>query len=115
MKNKQIKILVTGGAGNIGTNLCNELRFRGHKVISSDLYNTEREDYIRCDVRNFRQLQYVFDEFGPFDYVYHLAAEYGRWNGEAFYENLWQTNNVGTKHILRFQEKLRFCLLSSHC
>ena len=63
MTKKQINILVTGGAGNIGTNLCNELRARGHKVISCDLYNTEREDYIRCDVRNYRQLQHVFDEF----------------------------------------------------
>ena len=104
-------ILVTGGAGNIGTNLCNELRSRGHKVVSCDLYNTEREDYIRCDVRNYRQLQLVFDELGSFDYVYHLAAEYGRWNGEAYYENLWATNNVGTKHILRLQEKLKFKLI----
>jgi len=109
--NKKTKILVTGGAGNIGTNLCNELRSRGHKVIASDLYNTEREDYIRCDVKNYRQLEVVFNELGPFDFVYHLAAEYGRWNGEAFYENLWQTNNVGTKHILRFQEKLGFKLI----
>ena len=101
-------ILVTGGAGNIGTNLCNELRSRGHKVISSDLYNTEKDNYIRCDVRNFRQLQDIFNELGPFDFVYHLAAEYGRWNGEAYYENLWQTNCVGTKHILRLQEKLGF-------
>ena len=108
---KNLRILVTGGAGNIGTNLCNELRSRGHKVISCDLYNTERDNYIRCDVRNFRQLQYVFDQFGPFDFVYHLAAEYGRWNGEAFYENLWQTNNVGTKHVLRLQEKLEFKLI----
>ena len=104
-------ILVTGGAGNIGTNLCNELRSRGHNVISCDLYNTERDDYIRCDVKNYRQLDLVFNEFGPFDFVYHLAAEYGRWNGEAFYENLWQTNNVGTKHILRLQEKLQFKLI----
>ena len=37
MIKKQIKILVTGGAGNIGTNLCKELSLRGHKVISSDL------------------------------------------------------------------------------
>ena len=108
MAKKQINILVTGGAGNIGTNLCNELRSRGYKVIACDLYNTERDDYIRCDVRNYRQLQYVMEEFGPFDYVYHLAAEYGRWNGEAYYENLWQTNCVGTKHILRLQEKLGF-------
>jgi|TARA_Y100000590_G_C15666420_1_gene994612 dTDP-glucose 4,6-dehydratase len=104
-------ILVTGAAGNIGTNLCNELRSRGHKVIGCDLYNTERIDYIRCDVRNYRQLEYVFDEMGQFDFVYHLAAEYGRWNGEAYYENLWQTNNVGTKHILRLQEKLGFKLI----
>lgn len=105
------KILVTGGAGNIGTNLCNELRSRGHKVISSDLYNTEQNNYIRCDVRNYRQLQFVFDKYAPFDFVYHLAAEYGRWNGEAYYENLWQTNNVGTKHVLRMQEKQGFKLI----
>ena len=62
-------ILVTGGAGNIGTNLCNELRSRGHNVIACDLYNTERDDYIRCDVRNYRQLDLIFDELGPFDFV----------------------------------------------
>ncbi len=106
-----MKILVTGGAGNIGTNLCNELRSRGYDVISCDLYNTEREDYIRCDVRSYRQLEYVFEEFGPFNYVYHLAAEYGRWNGEAYYENLWQTNMIGTKNILRLQEKRKFKMI----
>ena len=57
-------ILVTGGAGNIGTNLCNELRSRGHKVIAADLYNTERDDYIRADVRNYRQIEHIFDTFG---------------------------------------------------
>jgi dTDP-glucose 4,6-dehydratase len=106
-----MKILVTGGAGNIGTNLCNELRSRGHKVIACDLYNTERDNYIRCDVRNYRQLDYIFEKFGPFDYIYHLAAEYGRWNGEAYYENLWQTNCIGTKHILRLQEKLKYRMI----
>ncbi len=106
-----MKILVTGGAGFIGTNLCIELRKRGHKVIACDLYNTERNDYVRCDVFNHRQVLNVFDEFGPFDFVYHLAAEYGRWNGEAYYENLWQTNIIGTKHILREQEKRKFKMI----
>ena len=103
------RILVTGGAGFIGTNLVNELRKRGHEVIALDLYNTDREGYLRADVRNYRQLERVFEiEKWKFDSVYHLAAEYGRWNGEDYYENLWATNAIGTKHIIRLQEKLKF-------
>ncbi|MFW6119998.1 MAG: NAD-dependent epimerase/dehydratase family protein [Petrotogales bacterium] len=102
------KILVTGGSGFIGTNLVQELRSRGHKVIACDLLNHALPDYIRCDVRNFRHIKRVFDRFGPFDYVYHLAAEYGRWNGEDHYENLWETNAIGTKHMIRMQEEKGF-------
>lgn len=105
------KILVTGGSGFIGTNLVNEIRSRGHKVIACDLLNHELQDYIRCDVRNYRQIERVFDKFGPFDYVYHLAAEYGRWNGEDYYENLWETNVIGTKHMIRLQEKHKFRMI----
>ena len=78
-----MKILVTGGAGFIGTNLCNELRSRGNNVVACDLYNTDREEYIRCDVGNYRQIEKVFEEYGPFDYVYHFAAEYGMRNGKT--------------------------------
>jgi len=101
------RILVTGGAGFIGTNLVHELRNRGHEVIALDQGNTEREEYVRADVRNYRQLEKVFDKW-DFDCVYHLAAEYGRWNGEDFYENLWQTNAIGTKHMIRLQEQHNF-------
>lgn len=106
-----MRILVTGGAGFIGTNLCKELRKRNHTVIACDLYNSNREDYIRCDVSKYRHIEKLFEDLGPFDFVYHLAAEYGRWNGEAFYENMWQTNVIGTKHMLRLQEKLRFKMI----
>ena len=107
---KSERVLVTGGAGFIGTNLVNELNKRGHEVLALDLYNTDRDSYIRADVRNYRQLERVFEN-KKFDYVYHLAAEYGRWNGEDYYENLWSTNVKGTKHLIRLQEKLKFRMI----
>ena len=105
------KILVTGGAGFIGTNLCKELISRGHNVISCDMLNSERDSYIRCDTSEYRQLERVFEKCGPFDYVYHLAAEYGRWNGEDYYEQLWKTNCIGTKNVIRQQEKRKFKMI----
>lgn len=50
-----------------------------------------------------------------FDLVYHLAAEYDRWNGEDHYEDLWQTNTIGAKNMLHLQERhvLRMVFFSS--
>jgi dTDP-glucose 4,6-dehydratase len=104
------KILVTGGLGFIGSNLVPELIRRGHQVWTCDLYHSIKPNNIRCDVREFRQIEKVIGEVDP-DYVYHLAAEYGRWNGEDYYEKLWLTNVVGTKNIIRLQEKKRFRLV----
>ncbi len=103
-------ILVTGGAGSIGTNLVKELTKRGHSVFALDLLNNERNSYVRADVRYLRQLERVFESH-KFDYVYHLAAEYGRWNGEDYYENLWETNVIGTKNMLRLQERYKFRMI----
>jgi dTDP-glucose 4,6-dehydratase len=44
----------------------------------------------------------------PFEFVFHAAAEFGRINGEDFYETLWKSNAVGTKNMIRLQEKLGF-------
>jgi dTDP-glucose 4,6-dehydratase len=87
-----------------------ELRSRGHEVHRVDLSHTDRDAYTRVDVRSYCQLENLFDDH-DFDYVYHLAAEYGRWNGEDYYENLWATNCIGTKHVLRLQERKGFRLI----
>ena len=120
---REMHILVTGGLGTVGAGLVKHLRERGHHVISCDLHHqpdevgfSVRTDvevplYARCDVGEFRQIERGFDRMGPFDYVYHCAAEFGRWNGEDFYETLWRTNVIGTKNIIRLQERLGFRLI----
>ncbi|HEX8709557.1 MAG TPA: NAD(P)-dependent oxidoreductase [Pyrinomonadaceae bacterium] len=118
-----MNILVTGGLGTVGAGLVKELRKRGQHVVACDLAHQPDEIgfsigtdvelplYARCDVGEFRQLERVFERTGPFDYVFHCAAEFGRWNGEDFYETLWRTNAIGTKNIIRLQERLRFRLI----
>ena len=105
-----MKILVTGGLGTVGSFLVDELRSRGHDVWMCDRFHHHDPQYLRCDVAEYRQLDSIFDRH-LFDYVYHLAGEFGRWNGEDFYENLWSSNAIGTKHMLRMQEKNHFRLV----
>src|SRR5690349_20836355 len=102
-----MKILVTGGLGTVGSVLVAELRRRGNEVWIVDLPHHHDARYLRADVGLYRQLENVF-EGRSFDLVYHLAAEFGRWNGEDFYDTLWRSNVVGTKNLIRLQEKLRF-------
>ena len=116
-------ILITGGLGTVGRGLTEECRKRGHRVITCDLHHSADEigfslrsdvpepGYARCDIGDFRQIERVFNELGPFDFVYHCAAEFGRWNGEDFYETLWRSNAIGTKNIIRLQEHLKFRLI----
>jgi dTDP-glucose 4,6-dehydratase len=118
-----MNILVTGGLGTVGSGLIKKLRSLGHQVISCDLAHQPDEvgfsvgtdvpkpSYARCDIGEFRQIERVVDRLGPFSYVYHCAAEFGRWNGEDFYDTLWRTNAVGTKNIIRLQERLNFRLI----
>jgi UDP-glucuronate decarboxylase len=75
-----MRILVTGGAGFIGSHLCDRLLAEGHEVIAMDnlltgstdniahLAGQERFRFIHHDVTN-----YIFIE-GPLDAVLHLAS-----------------------------------------
>ena len=71
-----MKILVTGGAGFIGTNLIKKLLNEGHDIVSIDNYNTglvsnhqDGVEYINFDIRNIDDYSY----WKP-DMIYHLAA-----------------------------------------
>jgi dTDP-glucose 4,6-dehydratase len=117
-----MKILVTGCKGTVGTPLVKELRERGHHVFGIDLmhapgehgYTTvmseEDHNYCRCDIREYRQLLRLFEHY-EFDFVYNCAAEFGRWNGEDYYEKVWETNCIGLKHLLILSHLYAFKLL----
>ena len=69
-----MKVLVTGGAGFVGTNLIKRLLADGHQVLSIDNYHTGLKEnhqfgckYLNHDIRNLT-------EFPKVDVVYHMAA-----------------------------------------
>ena len=102
-----MKILVTGGLGAVGAPLVALLRQRGHEVWVLDRphhHGLNGRYYFRADVGEFRQVEKIV-RTEKFDFVYHAAAEFGRINGEDFYETLWHTNAVGTKNMIRLQEE----------
>ncbi len=114
-------ILITGSKGIVGSQLVHMLSKKGHRVYGIDLFHAPGEigwehqmseekifSYSRCDIADFRQLQRVFDKIGHIDIIYNCAAEFGRWNGEDYYEQLWRSNCVGTKNMIRLQEKHRY-------
>jgi dTDP-glucose 4,6-dehydratase len=118
-----MRILVTGSKGIVGQKLTNELESRGHSVFGIDILHqpgevgyiqqmsNEKWIYSRCDISEFRQIRRVFDKAGPFDLVYNCAAEFGRWNGEDYFEQMWRSNLIGLKNIIRLQEELNFRLV----
>lgn len=79
---KKLNILVTGGAGFIGSHTVDALIKLGHSVTVADNLITGKQEninsraqFINCDITNKRQIERVFKyERYPFDVVYHFAA-----------------------------------------
>lgn len=93
-----MNILVTGSRGFLGTQLCKRLRADGHRVIGWDLAHSSEPDERRVDVSNWREVQCSDETY--FHIIIHLAAEFGRLNGNDYCERMWSTATVGTRNVI---------------
>lgn len=99
---KKSKILVTGGAGFIGSNLARKLYNQGHSVTIFDVRTEHlflkglRIRAIKGDVRNYGE---VLKAVKGQDYVYHLAS-CNRGNAEER-DIIFGVNVSGTRNVMK--------------
>src|SRR3989344_5563305 len=104
------KVLVTGGAGFIGSHLCEALLKKGHEVVCFDnffrgkkenvehLIGNEKFELVEGDIRNFNEIK---KEVENVEVVHHLAAINGT---KYFYEEpilITDVNVNGTLNVLK--------------
>jgi dTDP-glucose 4,6-dehydratase len=111
--------LVTGGAGFLGSHLCDELLARGHKVICVDNLETgslANIEHIR-DPERFVHLgidiidPYFVDE--PIDFVYHLASPASPIDYLRLPLHTLKVGSYGTHHTLGLAKRHRARFLIS--
>jgi UDP-glucose 4-epimerase len=104
-----MKVLVTGGAGFIGSHLCENLSQDGHEVFSLDDYSTGTKEnhidnvtYITGETKNIEKLVNITP-----DIIYHLG-EYSRVE-QSFddIEKVWNSNKNGIFSVLQFCRKTK--------
>jgi len=116
-----MKILVTGGAGFIGSNLAKKLMDRGDKVVIIDNFNNYYDPKLKRDrikkflkgyeftlhkgdIRNYKLLEKIFKKEKP-DKIVHLAALAGVRNSLLNPLDYEDVNVKGTMNLLELSVK----------
>jgi UDP-glucose 4-epimerase len=113
-----MKVLVTGGAGYIGSHTCLELLRSGHEVsVVDSLHNGSVQalkrveriskrtlEFSQCDVRNNDALDKIFKQFKP-DTVIHFAGLKAVAESVAEPARYYDCNVGGTASLLRAMER----------
>lgn len=116
-----IKILVTGGAGYVGSILVGQLLERGYKVKVMDIlrkgglglisyFNNPNLEFIKSDIRNSSAIEEIIRDV---DVIIHLAAVVGQ---PACDNDPWaakQINLEGTKNIIAKRSKQQLIIFTS--
>ncbi len=104
------KILVTGGAGFIGSNFSNLMSQKGHEVVAFDNLSLGKKDnlsekvkFVEGDVNKEEDLLSAGEDF---DYIIHLAASS---SAPMFAENMYwayQNNVSGHVRVMQYAKKI---------
>lgn len=115
-----MKILVTGGAGFIGSHLCERLIAEGHDVVAVDNFTTGIESNLttilatpsftlhRGSIRDIGLLRSIVHDV---DYIFHLAAAVGVFNIIQHPLESLLTNVGGTESILEVANSFKIPIL----
>ena len=112
--------LVTGGAGFLGSHLCEELLARGHRVICVDNLETgslANIEHMRSDAFSFAHVD-IIDAFfveEPVDFVYHFASPASPIDYLRLPLHTLKVGSYGTHHALGLAKlhRARFLLAST--
>jgi UDP-glucose-4-epimerase GalE len=114
-------LLVTGGAGYIGSHTLRALRRAGHGVVVLDDLRAGQARFVpdvplwRHDLGDRERLRALFSRYGPFDGVLHLAASISV--AESVRQPLayWRNNALGSLELIQaaLEHGVRAFVLSS--
>lgn len=118
---KQESAIVTGGAGFIGSHLCDALLGKGYSVISIDNLSTGSKDNIKHLLQHPHFLFLEYDVSKPLpstivaDYIFHLASPASVIDYQQFPEETALVNTQGTRYLLQtaIKHKARFLFAST--
>ena len=114
-------LLVTGGAGYIGSHVLRALRKAGHRAVVIDDLRAGREEFVRGvplwkhDVGDREALRVLFARYGPFDGVIHLAASISVAESVRRPLEYWRNNTLGSLELIEtaLEHGVRAFVLSS--
>ena len=117
---KKTKVLVTGGAGYIGSHTCKLLKINGFEPIVFDNFSSGKKKFIKWgkyfkgDTKNIKDLDKVIKKFKP-KAVIHFAANISVAESKLYPKKYYENNLFGTINLLEIMKKnkIKFLIFSS--
>ncbi len=117
---KRTKILVTGGAGYIGSHTCKLLKINGFEPIVFDNFSSGKKKFIKWgkyfkgDTKKIKDLDKAIKKFKP-KAVIHFAANISVAESKLYPKKYYENNLFGTINLLEAMKKnkIKFLIFSS--